>query len=110
MAVLLEIEIQIWSRAKLKNGTKTVVVDLYCVELFDHPPVIEVFMYLILPNSMLDVVVLDLLRPAVVKVVNLARHLTAVLQVVRFVNLRVAAFTKDTEDQVPVFQDSKLIL
>ena len=61
LAVLFEVEIQIWSRAKLENGTKTIVVYFNCIELFDNPPMIKVFMYLVLSNGMLYVVVFDLL-------------------------------------------------
>jgi hypothetical protein len=49
------------------------------IKLLDDPPMIEVFMYLILPNSMLDVIIFDLLGPTVVKVMDLASHLSAVL-------------------------------
>ena len=61
LAVLFEVEIQIWSRAKLENGTKTIVINFNCIELFDNPSMIEVFMYLVLSNGMLYVVVFDLL-------------------------------------------------
>ena len=63
------------------------MINFYSVELFDHPSMVEVFMYLILSNGMLDIVVLDLLRPTVVEVVDLASYLSAVLEVIGFIHL-----------------------
>jgi hypothetical protein len=76
--LLLQVEVEIWPRTKLKDGAETVVVNLNGVKLLDHTSMVEVLVDLILSNSMLDVVVLDLLRPAVVEVMNLACHFTAV--------------------------------
>ena len=61
LAVLFKVEIQIWSRAKLQNSTKTIVVYFNGIELFDYPSMVQVFMYLVLSYGMLYVVVFDLL-------------------------------------------------
>ena len=66
------------------------------VKLFDYSSMVEVFMYLVLSNGMLYVVVLDLLWPAVVKVMDFAGYLAAVLEVVGLIHLWVATFAKDT--------------
>ena len=63
------------------------MIDFYGIKLFDYPSMIEVFMYLILSNGMLDIIVLDLLRPTVVEVVDLASYLSAVLEVIGFIHL-----------------------
>jgi hypothetical protein len=63
------------------------MVDFNRIELFDHPSMIEVLVYFILPDGMLDVVVFDLLTPAIIKVVDLAGHLPTALEVIRFVDL-----------------------
>ena len=56
----------------------------------------------VLSYRVFDVVVLDLLTPVVVKVVDLAGHLPALLQVVGLVDLRIASFSEDRQDQVAV--------
>ena len=58
------------------------MVDLNGVELLDHTSMVEVFVDLVLSNRMLDVVILDLLGPAVIEVMNFACHFTAVLEIV----------------------------
>ena len=63
------------------------MVYLNGVELLDHPPVIEVFVDLVFSYGMLDVIVLDLFRPTIVKVMDLASHLPAVLEVISLVHL-----------------------
>ena len=67
-------------------------------------------MDLIFPDSMLDIIILDLLAPTVVEVVDFASHLPAVLQIVSLVDLRIATFTKNTQDQVSVLQHRELCL
>lgn len=72
------------------------MIDFDSVVLLDDSAVIKILMNLVLPESMLDVAFFNLLSPAVVKVMNLAGDFTAVLQVVPFVDLGVAAFSEKT--------------
>lgn len=69
----------------------------------------QVLVDLVLTNRMLDVVVLDLLRPTVVEVVHLAGDLTTRLQVIRLVHFRVATLAQHAHDKVAILEDSKVI-
>jgi hypothetical protein len=40
LSILLEVEVEIWPRAQLKNGAEAIVIDLDRVELLDDSPVI----------------------------------------------------------------------
>ena len=95
LLVFLEIIVEIRPTAQLKNCTEAVVVDLYRVVMSHHSAVRQLFMDLILAQSMLDVVILDLITPTVVEVVNLAGNLTAILQVESLIDLREAALAQD---------------
>jgi len=110
LLVLFQIEIQIRPRTQLKYGAKAVVVNFHGVVLVDDPPVVQVFVYLILPDGVLDVIVLDLLGPAVVEVVDLAGNFSAGLQVVCLVDFGVASLAKDAQDEVAIFEHRELIL
>lgn len=84
------------------------MIDLNGVKLLYHPPVVEVFMDFVLPDGMFDIVLLYLFTPVVVEVVNLACNFPTVLQVVSLVDLRVASFPKQIENQVPFLKYSEL--
>ena len=71
------------------------MVDLHRIEMFHDPPMIKFFVTLIFPQSMLDVVVFDLVAPAIIKVVNFASYLTELFQIESLVNLREATFAED---------------
>ena len=81
------------------------MVDLDGVVVLDHTAVVQLFMDLVFAQRVLDVVVLDLVRPAIVEMVDLARDFTAILQVEGFVDLAEATFAQNREDQVLVVQD-----
>jgi hypothetical protein len=83
---LLQVEIQVWTRAKLKDGTKAIMVNFNSVVLFHNSPMIEIFVNFVLTYGMLYVIVLDLLRPTVVKVVNFASNFSAVFEIEGFVD------------------------
>ena len=85
--VLLKIDVQIWPRAKLKDRAEAVVVYFHGVELFHDPPIVQVLVYLVFSDGMLDVIVFNLLGPAVVKVVDFASDLSASLKVKGLVHL-----------------------
>ena len=40
LSILLEVEVEIWPRAQLKNGAEAIVIDLDRVELLDDSPMI----------------------------------------------------------------------
>lgn len=63
------------------------MVDLDCVIVFHHSSVHQLFMDLILPQRMLDVVILYLIGPRVVKRVDFASHFSAHVDVECFVYL-----------------------
>lgn len=77
--ILLEIIVEVGSRAKLKDRAEGIVIDFDCVVVFDDSPMLELFVNLILSQGVLDVVVLYLVRPAIVEVVNFAGHFSAEL-------------------------------
>ena len=109
LPILLEVEVQVWPRAQLKDRAEAVVVNFNRVKLADHTTMAQVFVDLVLTNRMLDVVVLDLLRPTVVEVVHLAGNFTTRLQVIRLVHFRVATLAQHAHDKVAILEDSKVI-
>ena len=86
------------------------MINLHRIVLLHHPTVVQVLVDLVFSNGMLDIVVLDLLTPVVVEVVDLAGYFPAVLKIEGLVDLRIAAFSEDAQNEVPVFKHSKLIL
>ena len=55
------------------------MVNLYCVKMFDYSAIVQFFVDFILSQRMLDVVILNLVIPTIVKVVDLASNFSAVL-------------------------------
>lgn len=100
LLVLLKIEVEIGSRAKLQHSAKAVMIDLNRVELLHHSSVVQVLMDLILSKGMLDVTFFDLLTPAIVEVMDLASHLSAALEIISSVDFGVAALPQKTQEQV----------
>lgn len=68
------------------------MVDLDGVIVFDHAAIVQFFVDLVFSQRMLDVVVLDLVRPAIVEMVDLACDFTTILQVKGFVDLAETTF------------------
>ena len=81
MPVLFQIKIEIWTRTEFKDGTKAVMVYFNSVILFYNSPVIEIFMDFIFSYCMFYIIVFDLFRPAIVKMMNLAGYLSTMLKV-----------------------------
>ena len=79
MLCLLQIVIEVRSAAQFQNGAEAVMVDLYCVKMFDYSAIVQFFVDFILSQRMLDVVILNLVIPTIVKVVDLASNFSAVL-------------------------------
>ena len=86
------------------------MIDLHGVVVLDHTTILKFFMDLVFSQSVLDVVIFYLVRPAVVKVVDFTGYLTAVLKIKRLIHLREAALAQDREYQVLVVEDSKGLL
>ena len=63
------------------------------VILFDHSPVVEIFVDFIFSYGMLYVIILDLLRPTIVKMMDFAGDLSAMLKVESFVHLWVSTLS-----------------
>ena len=104
LSVLLQVKVEVRARAKLKNSAKAVVINLDGVKLFDDSPVVQILVDLVLPYCMLDVIVLDLLRPAVVEVVDFAGDLPTVFEVEGFVDLGEASLAQNGQDEVLIVQ------
>jgi hypothetical protein len=79
--VFLQVIVQVGPTAELEDCAETIVVDLHCVEVLHHPPVVQLFVDLILTQRVLNVVVFHLVAPAVVKVVDLASHFSVLFEV-----------------------------
>jgi len=92
LAVLLQVEVQVGTTAEFEDGSKAIMVYFDGVELFHDTAMVKFLVDLVLSDCMLYVVVLDLLRPVVVEVVNLAGYFTAAFEVVGLVDLRVTSF------------------
>ena len=71
------------------------MIDLHRIVLVHYATMVQVFVYLILSYRMLDVIVFDLLRPAVVEMMDLARNFPACFEIEGFVHFGIAAFSKD---------------
>ena len=63
---------------------------------------IEIFMNLIFTDRVFNVIIFDLFRPTIVKMVNFAGYLSTVFKIISFVDLGVPAFPKDTQNEVSV--------
>ena len=63
------------------------MVYLDCIVLLDDAAVVKVFVDFIFSDCMLDVVVFDLLRPTIVKVVDLAGNFPTMLKIEGLVDL-----------------------
>lgn len=57
------------------------MIDFNSVVLLYNSPMVEILVNFIFPNGVLDVVLLDLVAPVVVKVVYFAGNLSAVIEV-----------------------------
>ena len=90
--ILFQIEVEIRSRAKLKYGTKTIIINLNGVKLLDYTSMIKFFMNFSFPYCMLDVILFNLFRPTIIKVMNLACNLPAGLEIEGTIHFRVATF------------------
>ena len=87
MLIFFQVIVEVRSTAKLQYCTETIMIDLYGVIMFDNAPIVELFMYLIFSQSMLDIVILDLVTPAVIEMVYLACNFSAIFQIESFINL-----------------------
>ena len=87
LLVFFQIVIEVWPTAKLQDCTEAVVVDLNSVVMLHDASIVQLFMDLVLSQSMLDVVIFDLVTPTVVEVVNFAGYLTAIFQIEGLVDL-----------------------
>jgi hypothetical protein len=85
--MLLQIEIEVWSRAELKNCAETIMIDFDSVVLFNDSAIVQVLVNLIFSEGMLDVTFFDLLSPTIIEMMNLASNFTAVLKVISLVYL-----------------------
>lgn len=79
LLVFLEVVIQVRATAELKNGAKTVVVDLNSVVVLHYSAMVKLLVDLILPEGMLNVVIFHLVSPAVIKVMNFTSHLNTIV-------------------------------
>lgn len=82
-----EIVVEVRSTAQLQDGAETIVINLNSVKMLHHSSIIQLFVNLILPQSMLDVVILHLVIPAIVKVMDLAGNFAAIFEVKSLVHL-----------------------
>ena len=85
------------------------MVDLDGVELANDSAMTQVLVNLVLTYRVLDVVVFDLLGPAIVEVVHLARDFSACFEVVRLVDLGVAALAEHAQNQIPILEHGKMV-
>jgi len=85
------------------------VVDLNSIVMFDNSSIVEFLVDFIFSQSMLDIVVLDLITPTVIEVVDFAGDLPAVLQVKSLVHFREPALPKDRQDQVLIVEDGECL-
>lgn len=86
------------------------MVDLNGVELPHDSPVIEILVDLVLSDRVFDVVALDFLSPTVVEMMYFDCNLFQSIQIIGFIHLRVTAFSKEAQDQVPVLEKHELSL
>ena len=86
MFCLLKVKVEVWARAEFEYGAEAVVVDLDSVVVLDDSSVAELFVDLVLSDSVPNVVLLDLFTPVVVKVMDLAGYLSTGVQVVSLVH------------------------
>ena len=85
------------------------MVDLNSIVVFDDSSIVKFLVDFIFSESVLNVVVLDLITPTVIKVMDFAGDLPAVLQVKGLVHFREATFSKDRKDQVLIIEDCECL-
>lgn len=70
------------------------MVDFNSIKLFDNASMVQVLVYFVFTDCVFNIIIFDLLWPAVVKVMNFASNLTTVFEIIGFVHLRVTSFSK----------------
>jgi len=108
--VFFKIIVQIRSWAQLQNSAKWVMVNLDCIKMFNNSAVIQLLVNLVLPQCMFNVIIFNLITPAIVKRVDLACHFSAHFYIKRLIHLRKSTFTQYWENQISVIQNSKSFL
>lgn len=63
LLMLLEVEIEVGTLAQFKDSAEAVMINLNSVKVSHHSPIDQVFMDIVLSDSMLDVALFDLLSP-----------------------------------------------
>ena len=63
LLMLLEVEVEVGALAQFKNSAEAVMINLNSVKVLHHSSIDQVFMDIVLSDSMLDVALFDLLSP-----------------------------------------------
>ena len=63
LLMLLEVEIEVGALAQFKDSAEAVMINLNSVKVLHHSSIDQVFMDIVLSDSMLDVALFDLLSP-----------------------------------------------
>lgn len=93
--IFFQIVVQVWSWTQFQNRAKAIVVNLHCVVVFHHSPIVKFLVDFVLSQCMLYVIILNLVLPTIVERVNFTRDFSTHFNIKRFVNFRKPSFTKD---------------
>ena len=107
--VLLEKKVEIVDIAEVEDSAEAVAADLEHVLEPDDPGVVERHVDVVLPEGVLHVVALFVVRPVRVELVQLAGHVLVLLQVEALVHLGEAAIADEHEEQVRVVEDGEVV-
>ena len=83
------------------------MIDLDSIVMLHYASIVEFLVDLVLTKSMLNVVVLYLIGPTIVKVVNLACHFATVFQVKGFVDFAKTTLAQNRQNQVLIIKHSE---
>lgn len=79
--VLFQVEIQIVTVTVFEDGTKRVGVDLEHVKQPDDSRMVQLFVNIVLPQGVLDIIGFLVVLPVLVQLMDLTRHVPLLLQV-----------------------------
>lgn len=74
------------------------MINLNRVKMFHNPTILKFLVDLIFSECVLDVVIFDLITPAIIKRVNLAGNLPTHLNIKSLINLREASLSQHRQD------------
>lgn len=87
MLIFFEVVVKVRPTTQLQDCAEAIVIDFNGIKMLHYSPMVELLVDLVLSQRVLDVIILDLVAPAVIEVVNLAGHLPKLVQIECLIDL-----------------------